>query len=66
MNKCEGKIEINDHKRLLKDTRAVCTANPARLMLGIWLRLGATSQLLLFGRSQPKPLLSAPGTPIKI
>ena len=53
MDNHKGKIEINNHKHLLKDTGVICTANPGRLRLGIRLRVGATSQLLLFDRSHP-------------
>ena len=47
-------LYINNKKRLRKDTGAVCIANPARWRLGSSLRLGATSQLLQFGRSHPR------------
>ena len=36
-----------------KETGAFCTTNPARWRLNSRLRLGATSQLLQFGRGHP-------------
>ena len=54
MDKYERNVKINSKKRLRKDTGAVCTTNPARWRLGSRLRLGATSQLLQFGRGHPR------------
>ena len=55
MDKYERNVYTNCKKRLRKDTRAVCTTNPARWRLGSRLSLGATSQLLQFSRGHTSP-----------
>ena len=50
MDKYERNVFINSKTLLRKDTWAVCTTNSARWSLRSRLRLGATSQLLQFGR----------------
>ena len=53
MDKYERNVYINSKIRLREETGAVCTASPAQWRLGSRLRLGATSQLLQFGRGHP-------------
>ena len=53
MDKYERNVSINSKKHLQKDTGGVCTTNPARWRSGSKLRLGATFQLLQFGRGHP-------------
>ena len=53
MDKHERNVSINSKKRFRKDTGAAYTTNPARWRIGSRLRLGATSQLLRFGRGHP-------------
>ena len=55
MDRYERNVSINSKKRLRKDTGAAFTTNPTRWRLGSRLRLGATSQLLQFGRGHPSP-----------
>ena len=65
-----GRARVNSKKRFREDTGAVCTTNPARWRLGSRLRLGATAQLLQFGRSHPSHFYqlccSPPYTPVSI
>ena len=53
MDKYDRNVSINDKEHHRKDTGAVYTTNPARWRLDSRLRLGATSQLLQFGRGHP-------------